>query len=79
MNRDPKPSLDPDVQEYYARIAEETRLEQGPFQLERVRTEELIARHAPAPPARVLDVGGGAGAYAFGLAERGYEVHLLDA
>jgi ubiquinone/menaquinone biosynthesis C-methylase UbiE len=79
MSRDPKPSLDPEIQEYYARIPEETRLERGPFQLERVRTEELIARHAPSPPARVLDVGGGAGAYAFGLAHRGYEVHLLDA
>ncbi|HEX3112159.1 MAG TPA: class I SAM-dependent methyltransferase, partial [Candidatus Eisenbacteria bacterium] len=40
---------------------------------------ELIRRHAPPPPARVLDVGGGAGAYAFALADRGYEVHLLDA
>ena len=80
MTRDPeRPSLDPEVREYYARSPEETRLERGPFQLERVRTMELIRRHAPPPPARVLDVGGGAGAYAFALADRGYEVHLLDA
>ena len=74
-----QPAPDPEIQEYYARIPEETRLEEGPFQLERARTQELIERHAPPPPARVLDVGGGAGAYALWLARRGYEVHLLDA
>jgi ubiquinone/menaquinone biosynthesis C-methylase UbiE len=74
-----QPAPDPEILEYYARIPEETRLEEGPFQLERVRTQELIERHAPPPPARVLDVGGGAGAYALWLARRGYEVHLLDA
>ncbi|HET9941609.1 MAG TPA: methyltransferase domain-containing protein [Candidatus Eisenbacteria bacterium] len=80
MSHDPvRPPIDPEVREYYARSPEETRLDRGPFQLERVRTEELIRRHAPPPPARVLDVGGGAGAYSFDLADRGYEVHLLDA
>jgi ubiquinone/menaquinone biosynthesis C-methylase UbiE len=72
-------SSDPEIQEYYAREPEETRLEQGPFQLERARTLELIRRHAPSPPARVIDVGGAAGAYAFELAAHGYEVHLVDA
>jgi len=32
----------------------------------------------PSPPAAILDVGGGAGAYAFPLAKQGYEVHLVD-
>jgi ubiquinone/menaquinone biosynthesis C-methylase UbiE len=44
-----------------------------------VRTRELIERHAPPPPATVLDIGGAAGAYAFWLADAGYTVHLLDA
>jgi SAM-dependent methyltransferase len=39
-------------------------------------TDDL--RHLPPPPGVVLDVGGAAGAYAFWLAERGYEVHLVD-
>jgi ubiquinone/menaquinone biosynthesis C-methylase UbiE len=71
--------IDPAITDYYERAPEESRLEQGAFQLEQVRTRELIARHAPPPPAEVLDVGGAAGAHAFWLAERGYTVHLMDA
>jgi ubiquinone/menaquinone biosynthesis C-methylase UbiE len=39
---------------------------------------ELLDRLLPAPPARLLDVGGGPGAYAAALARRGYRVHLVD-
>jgi SAM-dependent methyltransferase len=76
---DESPQLDPLVGAYYERVAEESRLEVGAFRLEEARTRELVLRHAPSPPARVLDVGGAAGAYAFWLAERGYEVSLVDA
>jgi S-adenosylmethionine-dependent methyltransferase len=38
---------------------------------------QLLA-HLPPPPARVLDVGGGAGHQSFPLAQAGYEVTLLD-
>jgi len=38
----------------------------------------LLDRLLPAPPARVLDVGGGPGTYAAPLARRGYQVHLVD-
>ena len=74
-----QPRFDPKIKDYYDRAPEEDRLQMGPFQLEEVRTHELILRHAPKPPAIVLDVGGAAGVYAFWLAERGYEVHLIDA
>ncbi|HVD62548.1 MAG TPA: methyltransferase domain-containing protein [Gemmatimonadaceae bacterium] len=74
-----KRAFDPKIKDYYDRAPEETRLQNGPFQLEEVRTRELILRHAPKPPACVLDVGGAAGVYAFWLAERGYEVRLIDA
>ena len=46
--------------------------------LERERTRELLARFLPAPPATVLDVGGGTGVHAHWLAEQGYAVHLID-
>ena len=39
---------------------------------------ELLDRLLPAPPARLLDVGGGPGAYAVPLARRGYRVQLVD-
>jgi len=71
--------MDDAIANYYANTAEEDRLTQGAALLEEARTRELIQRHAPAPPAVVLDVGGGAGAYAFWLAELGYHVHLVDA
>lgn len=73
---DPRP---PDeVLGYYALGGERGRLEEGYFPLERARTQELVERHLPSPPGVVLDVGGAAGAYAFWLAGRGYEVHLVD-
>jgi len=71
--------FDPTIRAYYDQAPEETRLEVGPFQLEQLRTRELIERHAPTPPAAVVDVGGAAGAYAAWLAEKGYTVHLIDA
>jgi S-adenosylmethionine-dependent methyltransferase len=39
---------------------------------------QQLLEHLPAPPARVLDVGGGAGHQSFPLAETGYDVTLLD-
>lgn len=73
------PRIDDAIQSYYDRRPEETRLSQGVSQLEAARTKELIQRFAPDPPAVVLDVGGAAGAYAFWLAAKGHEVHLIDA
>jgi ubiquinone/menaquinone biosynthesis C-methylase UbiE len=78
MVEQPSLVVDPAIRAYYDRAPEESRLELGAFQLEQHRRRELILRHAPEPPAVVLDVGGAAGAYAFWLAERGYEVHLVD-
>jgi SAM-dependent methyltransferase len=46
-----------------------------------VRTYVLhqqLLEHLPAPPATVLDVGGGAGHQSFPLAEAGYDVTVLD-
>jgi ubiquinone/menaquinone biosynthesis C-methylase UbiE len=75
---EPQPEFDLTISHYYKETPEDTRLEQGPFLLEALRTRELIQRFLPPPPACLLDIGGGAGAYALWLAERGYSVHLLD-
>lgn len=71
-------TLDPAIDAYYAAYGEAGRLDQAYFRLERERTREVLRRHLPAPPAVVLDVGGGAGAYALWLARSGYSVHLID-
>jgi SAM-dependent methyltransferase len=70
--------FDPDIESYYAQGGEQGRLDQGYFPLERARTQEIVLRHLPPPPAVVLDVGGAAGTYALWLSARGYEVHLVD-
>jgi ubiquinone/menaquinone biosynthesis C-methylase UbiE len=69
--------FDPEVLAYYDRGEEQGRLTARPS-LERVRTQALLERFLPSPPAQVLDVGGGAGVYASWLAELGYQVHLVD-
>jgi SAM-dependent methyltransferase len=46
--------------------------------LEMLRTQEILRRHLPSPPARVLDIGGGPGAHAHWLMADGYTVHLID-
>jgi len=69
---------DQEILRYYALGLERDRLDEDYCPLERARTRELILRHLPPPPGVILDVGGAAGAYAFWLAERGDEVHLVD-
>jgi ubiquinone/menaquinone biosynthesis C-methylase UbiE len=67
-----------EIVRHYSEADEESRLRTGWFQLEGERTRELIRRHLVPPPATILDVGGGAGAYAGWLAALGYAVHLID-
>jgi SAM-dependent methyltransferase len=70
-------SLDPIIRAHYDLGGERPRLARD-SQLEWVRTQELLQRYLPGPPAAILDVGGGPGAYAAWLAGLGYTVHLVD-
>lgn len=63
---------------HYEQGDEIERLSSSLGQLEETRMRELIARHLPATPAVIYDVGGGPGSYACWLAKQGYEVHLVD-
>jgi ubiquinone/menaquinone biosynthesis C-methylase UbiE len=68
-----------EIEAHYLESDESRRLSasrQG--ELERVRTQEILARYLPQAPATIVDAGGAAGAYAFPLARRGYQVHLID-
>ncbi|HEY1380185.1 MAG TPA: class I SAM-dependent methyltransferase, partial [Gemmataceae bacterium] len=74
-----EPTVPPETLGHYQAGVEESRLAAGPGRLELARTQEVIERYAPPPPAVVYDVGGGPGVYACWLARRGHAVHLLDA
>jgi len=67
-----------EVAAYYAQGIERDRLTAGQGALELARTQALLDRYLPAPPAVVADIGGGPGRYAVWLAQRGYCVHLVD-
>jgi SAM-dependent methyltransferase len=71
--------IDEEIRAYYDRGLERDRLGQGYSRIEFARTRELLEQHLPPAPARVLDVGGGPGAYAEWLAGAGYDVSLVDA
>jgi ubiquinone/menaquinone biosynthesis C-methylase UbiE len=67
-----------EILQYYNQGQEAGRLESPFAQWEKARTLDLLARFLPPAPAVILDVGGGAGAYSFPLAEQGYVVDLID-
>ncbi|MEU3904180.1 class I SAM-dependent methyltransferase [Streptomyces goshikiensis] len=73
------PAVRPEIIEFYTRSDEAARLQTtATGALEFERTRELLRRHLPPPPARVLDVGGGPGTHARWLAADGYAVHVVD-
>lgn len=69
----------PEMLAHYSTGYESQRLYHGSSQIELARTQEIITRYIPQPPAIVFDIGGGPGVYSFWLAKQGYEVHLIDA
>ena len=72
---EPAPEI---LRHYESEVVEADRLDRGAGRLELVRTQEVIRRHLPGPPLKILDVGGGAGVHATWLADDGYVVHVVD-
>lgn len=69
----------PEMIAHYETGHEAQRLLSGVHQLELARTQEILGRFLPPPPAVIVDVGGGPGLYSCWLAKQGHEVHLVDA
>jgi ubiquinone/menaquinone biosynthesis C-methylase UbiE len=76
--KDSKSPTQTDISEHYSSGYEAERLISGKGKLDRVRSQELMKRYLPEPPASILDVGGGTGIHACWLAKLGYSVHLVD-
>jgi 2-polyprenyl-3-methyl-5-hydroxy-6-metoxy-1,4-benzoquinol methylase len=72
-------SIPDEIRTYYEDDFDESqRIVKGLHELELVRTREIVERHLPPGPLRVLDVGGGPGVHAMWLAELGHQVELVD-
>ncbi len=78
QDQDTSPLFDPDIRAYYEKFSEDDRLTTGTGLLEFARTQDILTRHLPPPPAVVLDVGAGTGPYACWLAREGYQTHLVE-
>ncbi len=76
MAKDPQHDV---MHEYYELGKEADRLSSsGAGRLEFERTQEIVQRHLPPPPATIADIGGGPGRYALWLAGLGYRVLHRD-
>jgi hypothetical protein len=64
MPEEPSPQPAPEIVAFYGNGLEEHRLTEGTYRLEFIRTCMILQRFLPSPPAGILDIGGGPGAYA---------------
>lgn len=63
---------------FYNKASEETRLDKGMGVFEFERTKTLISKYLTSPTLTIIDVGGGTGKYAEWLAQQGHQVHLVE-
>lgn len=69
----------PSIADFYSNYDEGSRLDttaQG--RLERERIRNLLSRHLPPPPAKVLDIGGAEGIHSAWMVHKGWDVELFD-
>lgn len=71
-------SLPPEITRHYEKGLEVQRFSGALGEVDLLRTKELIGRHLPVPPLKILDVGGEPAIYACLLAGEGHEVYLID-
>lgn len=67
-----------DIELFYSKVSEETRLDKGMGVFEFERIKSLIKKYIPYPCSKIIDVGGGTGKYSEWLAKDGHAVYLID-
>ena len=73
-----KALISKELENFYNKASEETRLEKGMGIFEFERIKELIEQHISKPNSTIIDIGGGTGKYAEWLAKNGHNVHLVE-
>ncbi len=76
MNK--KTLISKELENFYNKASEETRLEKGMGIFEFERIKELIQKHISKPNSTIIDVGGGTGKYSEWLAKKNHTVHLIE-
>ncbi|WP_298764190.1 class I SAM-dependent methyltransferase [uncultured Polaribacter sp.] len=76
MNK--KSLISKELENFYNKASEETRLDSGMGFFEFERIKSLIERHIKKPKITIVDVGGGTGKYCEWLAQNNHEVHLIE-
>ncbi|GGG64129.1 class I SAM-dependent methyltransferase [Epilithonimonas arachidiradicis] len=67
-----------DIEVFYNKASEETRLDKGMGIFEFERIKSLIEKYIQNIPLKIIDIGGGTGKYSEWLAQKGHEVHLVE-
>ncbi|UII74920.1 class I SAM-dependent methyltransferase [Flagellimonas sp. HMM57] len=66
------------IELFYNKASEETRLDKGMGVFEFERIKSLIEKYIPSSNCKIIDVGGGTGKYSEWLSKKGHEVHLIE-
>lgn len=73
-----KQLINRNIEAFYNKVSEETRLEKGMGVFEFERIKLLIEKYLPKKSSKIIDVGGGTGKYSEWLAKKGHLVHLVE-
>ncbi|MCB4809133.1 class I SAM-dependent methyltransferase [Tamlana sp. 62-3] len=66
------------IELFYTKVSEETRLDKGMGVFEFERIKSLIEKYIQSSPLKIIDIGGGTGKYSEWLAKKGHQVHLVE-
>ncbi|MEJ5105890.1 class I SAM-dependent methyltransferase [Chryseobacterium sp. MYb328] len=66
------------IEIFYNKASEETRLNKGMGVFEFERIKSLIEKYISTSPLKIVDIGGGTGKYSEWLAKKGHQVHLVE-
>ncbi|WP_293917546.1 MULTISPECIES: class I SAM-dependent methyltransferase [unclassified Sphingobacterium] len=67
-----------DIELFYNRASEETRLDKGMGVFEFERIKSLLEKYIPTSSSKIIDIGGGTRKYSEWLAKKGHQVHLVE-